>query len=181
MPASYPWPSAPATAILDQNFNLTLGFTPAVDSVLYPPSTYNYWTITTTLNAGPNVNVNFNAPVGYTGGSLTYSTILSAGIITLTMQAFDHTPAAIKNKWQTSGINTARTFPTGLTPAAFTFSGISILLGQALTVTLNNTYTGADQWQVLWPDNTNTGWLPLAQNVVTKSFSTLGGQSVNVV
>ena len=182
MPAAYPWPSAPATAILDQNFNLTLGFTPAVDTVLFPPATYDYWDIQTTLNAGPVVHTHFNAPVGYTGGSLTYTTILSAGTITLNMIAIDSSSADITNLWQTNGVNAARTFPVGLTPAAFTFSGTSILLGQALTVTLNTaTYTGADQWQVLWPDNTNTTWLPLAQNVVTKSFSTLGGQSVNVV
>src|SRR5271156_5846740 len=157
------FPSAPATATIDQNNNLTLSWNPSPNPLILTDfSEYNFWDIITTVNAGPNSTAVFDAPVGYAGGTLTYSTILSAGIITLTMQAFDHTPAALTHLWQTSGINTARTFPTGLTPAAFTFCGISILLGQALTVTLNNTYTGADQWQVLWPDNTNTGWLPLA-------------------
>ena len=172
--------SAPAVAIIDQNNVLTLSFTPVADPITGLYTNYNYWDIITTINAGPNQIAAFNAPVGYTGGSLTYTSILSAGIVTLTMQAFDHTPAALTNLWQTNGVNTPRTFPTALTTAATTFSALSLLLGQPLTVTLNNTYTGADQWQVLWPDNTTTGWLPLAQNVVTKSFTVPGAANVVV-
>lgn len=172
------YPSAPAVAVIDQNNVLTLSFTPVADPITGLFTNYNYWNIVTTVNAGPTQTAQFLAPIGYTGGSLTFSEILSAGIITLTMQAFDHTPAALTNLWQTGGVNTTRTFPTELTQSSFNFSSTSLLLGQTLTVTLNSAYTGADQWQVIWPDNTSTGWLPLASNVVTKSFSVPGAANV---
>src|SRR5271166_873828 len=177
MPAApYFWPSAPAVATIDQNNVLTLSFTPVTDPIIYPPATYNYWTITTT---SPTSAVQF--PVaGYIGGSLTFSEILATGNTTLTMQAFDHSSTAITNPWQIGGVNTPRAFPTAVTASAVTLSATSLLLGQTLTVTLNNTYTGADQWQMLWPDSTTTGWLPLAQNVVTKSFSTPGAANIIV-
>src|SRR5271163_4110774 len=174
--------SAPAVAIIDQNNVLTLSFTPVADPITGLYTNYNYWDIITTVNAGPPATAVFTAPTlpPYAGGSLTYTSILSPGIVTLTMQAFDHTPAALTNLWQTSGVNAPRTFPITVTPSAITLSATSLLLGQTLTVTSNNTYSGADQWQVLWPDSTTTGWLPLAQNVVTKSFSVPGAANVVV-
>jgi Putative Ig domain len=78
------------------------------------------------------------------------------------------------NPWETASLPTARPFPTSITAGNINFSSTTLLLGQSLTVTLNTAYTGADQWQVLWPDNTTTGWLPLASNVAVKSFSTPG-------
>src|SRR5271157_5171674 len=178
----YPLSQAPAVAVIDQNNVLTLSFTPVGDVTVQPNEflNYNYWNITTTINAGPPQIAQFVAPVGYTGGSLTYTSILSAGIVTLTMQAFDHSSVHLTDPWQTGGVSTPRTFPTAVAASAVTLSSTSLLLGQTLTVTLNNTYTGADQWQVLWPDSTTTGWLPLAQNVVTKSFSTPGAANIIV-
>jgi Putative Ig domain len=174
---------APATAILDQNYNLTLSWNPVATPLSVPPypfSSYNHWDITTTVNAGPNQIARFSAPVGYAGGTLTYTSILSAGVVTLTMQGFSSTDDSVPltDKWDTSGINTARPFPTALVPASTVFSSTSLLLGQTLTVTLSSSYTGANQWQVNWPDGTSTGWLPLASNVVTKSFSTPGAMNV---
>jgi len=189
--------SAPAVAIIDQNYNMTLSFTP---SAQYSPnglapatgsvssySDYNNWLITTTVNAVPNP-VTFNAPVDYVGGSLTYTEILSAGTITLTMAAFDSPTQILANQitnfWN-NGANipapgTPRAFPTLLTGTNVIFSSTSVLLGQTLTVTLSSAYTGADQWQVNWPDGTSTGWLPLASNVVTKSFSSPGTFNVTI-
>ena len=88
--------------------------------------------------------------------------------------AFDSAP------WETSLSPAPRPFPTPLLATSLVFSSTSLLLGQLLTVTLNPAYTGADQWEILWPDNTNTGWLPLANNVVVKSFSIPGTFNVIV-
>lgn len=189
--------TAPAVAVIDQNFNMTLSFTPSsryggatglppADSTAPSFADYDHWIIRTTINAGPNHDVTFPAPVGYTGGSLTFQETLSAGTITLTMAAFDSSSNNLTQFWTTSAANllpgagTPRTFPTLLVPANVIFSSTSVLLNQSLTVTLSNAYAGADQWQVNWPDGTSTGWLPLASNVVTKSFSTPGTFNVTI-
>lgn len=162
---------------------MTLSFTPSASYTdATPPSfsDYDHWVITTTVNAGPNHNVTFPAPIGYAGGSLTFTETLTAGTITLTMLAQDSGNIAITAPWETSNSPVARQFPTLLVPTNVIFSNTSVLLGQALTVTLQSAYTGADQWQVLWPDNTSTGWLPLSSNVVTKTFSTPGTFMVTI-
>ena len=174
--------NAPAVAVIDQNFNLTVSWTPFGDAVTGSYSSYNHWDIYTTVNAGPIQTAVFPAPVAYAGGSLTFAEILSAGIVTLSMQAFSSSDDSVPilPAWETSGTPTPRTFPTTLTSSSVLFSGTSLLLGQTLTVTLSNTYTGADQWQVLWPDNTSTGWLPLSSAAVTKSFTVPGTAKVIV-
>lgn len=187
--------SAPAVAVIDQFFNLTLSFIPSAQYSTsgLPPANptltpsyadYDHWNIVTTINATPHT-ATFQAPVGYAGGSLTFTETLSSGTITLNMAAFNSSSQQLTNFWSTSGANlpapgTPRSFPTLLVPANVLFSTTSVLLQQALTLTLNSTYTGADQWQVLWPDNTGTGWLPLSSNVVTKSFSTPGTFNVTI-
>ena len=166
---------------------MTLSFTPSSQYTdgHQPPSfsDYDHWLIRTTINAGPNTDVVFPAPIGYAGGSLTFTETLSAGTITLTMAAFDSTPnEQLTNFWETGGVVpvSGRTFPALLNSSNIVFSSTSVLLGQTLTVTLSSAYTGADQWQVNWPDNTSTGWLPLSSNVVTKSFSTSGTFNVTI-
>jgi hypothetical protein len=189
---------APATAVIDQNFNLTLSFNPTVQysATGAPPATgsvsaysdYDHWVIQTAINNVQNPNVNFPT-VGYdgsfTGGSLTYTQTLTAGTITLNMYAQNSANANITPQWQTGGSNVFRAFPTLLTASnvIFTVAGVastSMLLDQALTLELSSSYTGADQWQVNWPDGTSTGWLPLATNVVTKTFSTPGTFNVTI-
>jgi hypothetical protein len=108
--------------------------------------------------------------------------VLETHAATATMSpanSFDSDP------WETSNLASPRPFPTALTVANLTFTTsngptTTLLLGQALTVTLAPAYTGADQWQVLWPDNTMTGWLPLTPGVAVKSFSTPGTFYVTV-
>src|SRR5271170_2406497 len=182
--------TAPTVASIDQNGVLTLSFTPSAQyggATGFPPadstpptySDYDHWQIVTTVNATPTTSI-FHAPVGYTGGSLTFSETLTNGTITLNMAAFDSGSNNLTQFWTTSqtnllpGAGTARTFPALLTSANVIFSSTSVLLGQTLTATLSSAYVGADQWQINWPDGTTTGWLPLASNVVTKSFSTPG-------
>jgi hypothetical protein len=65
-------------------------------------------------------------------------------------------------------------FPDAIAPADVVFSNTTVELGQPLTVTLQPAYTNADQWQVLWPDGSNTGWLPLSASLLTKQFSISG-------
>ena len=174
---------------------MTLSFTPSAQysPTGLPPADatpasfadYDHFIIRTTINAGPNHDVTFPVPVGYAGGSLTFTETLSAGTINLTMAAFNSSSVQISNFWSTSGANlpapgSPRFFPTLLTPSNVIFSSTSVLLSQSLTVTLSSGYAGADQWQVNWPDGTSTGWLPLASNVVTKSFSTPGTFNVTI-
>src|ERR1700675_3737049 len=158
--------SAPAVAIIHQNGVMTLSFTPSAQysasglppADATPPSfvDYDHWHILTTVNAGPINTANFNAPIGYAGGSLTFTETLSSGTITLTMAAFNGSSAQITNFWNTSGAvlpapGSPRPFPALLVPANVIFSSTSVLLGQSLTVTLSSAYSGADQWQVNWP------------------------------
>src|SRR5271170_6639981 len=194
LPAANLYLSAPTVATIDQNGVMTISFTP---SNQYSPnglapatgavaaySDYDHWHIITTINGTPTPNpfAVFVVP-SYTGGSLTYTQTITSGTVSLTMAAFDASSAQITNFWSTSGVNipspgTPRFFPTLLVTTNVIFSSTSVLLGQTLTVTLSNSgataYSGADQWNILWPDGASTGWLPLASNVVTKSFSTPG-------
>src|SRR5271157_419845 len=77
--------NAPAVAVLDQNYNLTVSWTPFGDSLTGSYSAYNHWDVYTTVNAGPIHTAASPAPVGYAGGSLTFTEILSAGVVTQTI------------------------------------------------------------------------------------------------
>jgi hypothetical protein len=177
--------SAPAVAVLDQNFNLTLSWTPQLDTLMTGSfSTYNHWDIVTQVGLNPVITVAFPTPA-FAGGSLTYTQILSAGVVTLNMQAWfsGDDSVFLTNPWQTNGGNAARQFPDAISGSNIAFSLTSVLLNQPLTVTLSSGYAGqvgntANQWQVLWPDGTSTGWLPLASNVVTKQFTVPGAENV---
>src|SRR5271154_1805635 len=176
---TFPLPQAPATAIIDQNNVLTLSWNP-IATIATPFSDYSYWDIVYTVNSGTPQHVQFPAPISYAGGTLTYTQNLNPGTITLTMAGWQLPATQLTDYWEPWSVSQyiGRPFPAALTTASYTFSAMSLLLGQPLTVTLNSTYTGADQWQVNWPDGTSTGWLPLASNVVTKSFSTPGAANV---
>jgi hypothetical protein len=147
------------------------------------------------INGGGNSYVGISFVVtGFTNGSNNGTFLCTASTATtLTLQNSaavleTHAGAATmsptnsfdSNPWDTLALPTARPFPTAITAGNLNFSTTTLLLGQSLTITLNPAYTGADQWQVLWPDNTTTGWLPLASNVVVKSFSNPGTFFVTV-
>ena len=199
-PYSPLYTSAPAVAIIDQNNSLTLSWTPtagsAVGDLVSPLFTaYDHWDITTQVTAPvllPALSTVFLAPgaPNFLGGSQTYTQTLSPGTVTLTMQAWNTAPPEggssvyLTNPWQTSGSNVARQFPDAISATNVLFSLTSVLLNQPLTVTLAPGYASqagnaATQWQVIWPDSTSTGWLPLTSNAVTKQFTTPG--SANVV
>lgn len=175
--------SAPASAIIDNNNLLTLSWQPPIcpDGFF---DQYQGWDIQTKAGLGSPITVNFLAPVGYTGTALTYTQNLTANDYTMSMtpkaNAIGSPTASDGNPWQTSGVNTFRSFPQQLLAADIQFSATTLLLGQPLTVTLNPAYAGADQWQIIWPDTSTTGWLPLTAAVVVKTFSIPGAQNIVV-
>src|SRR5277367_1008663 len=94
LPAANFYLSAPTVATIDQNGVMTVSFTP---SNQYSPNglapatgavsaytDYDHWHIITTVNATPTPNpfALFDAPVGYAGGSLTYTQTITPGTIT---------------------------------------------------------------------------------------------------
>ena len=180
--------SAPATAIVDQNYNLTLSWVPTPDPNTGLYTLYDHWDISSTVDSLPTQLVKFSPPAGWStaGGSLTFTQVLSAGnVVTLSMQAWLDTAETtyLTNPWEISDLATPRFFPNALVSSTLTFyngtsNSTSLELGQPLTVTLNPAYVAAGQWQILWPDGTNTGWLPLSIRAITKSFSTPGAGNV---
>src|SRR5208337_1437126 len=108
----------------------------------------------------------------------TFTQTLNSGSHTITMQGFNSSSVAVTDPWETNQIVVARAFPDVFAPSSVVLSLTSVLLGQTLTLTLSSLYTGANQWQVIWPDNTATGWLPLSASVVAKSFSVPGAQNI---
>jgi hypothetical protein len=182
--------SAPAVGIIDENGVLTLSFSPfpGPDGLF---DQYASWNIRTKHNAdSPTTFVKdgqaFNP--GETTTSRVFSTNLASGDYTLTMQAVANgsgSPTATdSNWWQTSGVGDGTTgtrlFPATVGPSTVTFDNTTLLLGQQLNISLNPAYTQADQWRVVWPDQSTSGWLPLSASIVTKSFSTPGAQVVVV-
>lgn len=182
--------SAPAVAIIDENDVLTLSFSP-------PPGPdglfdqYASWNIRTKHNADSPITFVKDGQALNSGETVTsrlFTTNLASGDYTLTMQPTANgsgSPTASDgNWWQTSGVGDGTTgtrqFPATVGPSTVAFDNTTLLLGQQLNVSLNPSYTQADQWRVVWPDKSNTGWLPLSASIVTKSFSTPGAQIVVV-
>jgi hypothetical protein len=167
--------SAPAVGILDSSNNLTFSWTPYPDgSGLF--SQYDHWVIT--VDSTPYTVQ--RVPLTGNLSTQTFTQILNSGSHAITMQGFNSSSVAVTDPWETNNVPTARTFPAVFAPSSVALSLASVLLGQTLTLTLSSLYAGADQWQVLWPDNTATGWLPLSAGVVAKSFSVPGAQNIVV-
>jgi hypothetical protein len=171
---STPLKQSPTVGVIDENNVLTLSWQ-ALDPITY----YDHW------DAKIDGNSNSRA-VDLASIAQTFTTILGVGDHDLTMKPFVSaagtsagfaTPA---DYWTTSAAPATRNFPAVVGPSSVSLDNTTLLLGQPLNATLNPLYTGADQWQVLWPDNTGTGWLPLSASVVTKQFSTPGSFAVVV-
>jgi hypothetical protein len=172
--------SAPAVGIIDSGNGLTFSWTPNPDGS-GSFSQYGSWTVTVDATDFTVLPVWLDAPTNTLLGTQTFTQTLSSGAHTITMEGFNTSPpTAVTSLWLTNNAPAARAFPDVLTGSSIILSLSSVLLGQTLTITLNNIYTGADQWQVLWPDNSSTGWLPLSANVVAKSFSVPGAQNILV-
>jgi len=176
-------PSAPAVGLIDENFNFTLNFQPLVG----PDGTYDQykgWNITT-INPPSAPVITFKPAAlnaGETESSRVYNTILTSGTYQLNMQGLsnDTTQALNSNLWEFNGTVTNLQFPNAIGSTDVTFDNTTVELGQTVNITLQPTYTGADQWQIVFPDNTTTGWLPLSSSVVAKQFQTAGGLPIIV-
>jgi hypothetical protein len=172
---------APTIGIIDQNNDLTVNWQPAQFGGAY--NIYAGWNIQTTLlPAPPNVAQTIFKPssplnAGETVSARIFTETLTAGNFLLNMQAIsnNHALALDSPYW-----DNPHQFPTALTATSVTLSATSLELGQPLTLTLSSNYSGADTWQVFWPDNTNTGALPLSSAVVGKVFNTPGPQNITV-
>lgn len=167
---------SPTIAVIDELFNLTANWQPFAVNGGY--SAYKGWNIT--LQSPPGIG----SPVtvfdtglnnGGTNSARVFEEALTTGDYSMNMVALsnDFTVALNSNPWDNS-----HTFPTALASANVTLDNTNLLLGQTLTITLNANYAGADAWQVVFPDKTSTGWLPLSTRSVAKSFTNAGAQNI---
>src|SRR5208337_4034699 len=171
--------SAPAVGIIDQNNNLTFSWTPNPKSTdANPFGLYDHWVITVDSTNYTITPTWIGSPITGSLSTQTFTQTLNSGSHTITMQGFNSSSVAVTDPWETNQIVVARAFPDVFAPSSVVLSLTSVLLGQTLTLTLSSLYTGANQWQVIWPDNTATGWLPLSASVVAKSFSVPGAQNI---
>lgn len=176
--------SAPAVGVIDENNIFTLNWQP----FLGPDGTFDQyagWDIVTKAGAFAPQTVTKSAVLNpdETPTSRFYTTVLAASEYTMTMKADAILSAGASDSsfWETSGDPTVlRAFPSIFISASVAFDNTTLLLGQQLNVTLNAGYTGADQWQVFWPDGSFTGWLPLSASAVAKQFSVSGAQIVRI-
>jgi len=167
---------APTIATIDESYNLIANWQPAMVSGTY--TAYKGWNITliTPPTTGtPVVVFTDGLENGGTNSARVFEEALSAGDYAMNMVALssNFTVALDSNPWDSN-----HTFPTSLVSTNVTFDNTNLLLGQTLTITLNSNYAGADAWQVLFPDKTSTGWLPLSTRSVAKSFNTPGAQNI---
>jgi hypothetical protein len=189
-------PVSPAIATIDQDFFLVVNWNPpAIPQGYNDYLNWNIWV------EGPPFTppgvlqlVNGHKPTGleFPGSEPSariYQTQLSAGDYGMNMQAenanSDYTNSPL---WNVSTLNPNGSpalllFPTSLQATDVTLNNTTLELGQTVTVTLGPDYpetgAGANFWQILWPDNTSTGPLPLSSRSAAKSFTTAG--SFNII
>jgi hypothetical protein len=168
--------SSPTIAVIDDSYNLTANWQPYPVNGVY--TAYKGWNLSlqTPPSTGTVVTVFTDGlENGGTVSARVFEETLTTGDYSLNMTALtsDTTVALNSNPWDSS-----HTFPTALLAANVTFDNTNILLGQTLNITLNANYAGSDSWQVIFPDNTSTGWLPLSTRTVAKSFTTSGAQNI---
>jgi hypothetical protein len=178
---------APAVGTIDSTNFLVLNWNPL--SVNGGYGIYKDWNITlaTPPTATPVIQLlNGSKPTGleFSGSSpdsRIFQEQLTTGDYGINMQAesSDLTIALNSPYWDNQ-----HTFPSPLVAAQVSLDNATLLLGQTVTVTLLNTYpgtiAGATGWQVIWPDNTSTGALPLSSRSVAKSFSVPGAFNIIV-
>ena len=167
---------APTIAVIDEKYGLTANWQPYTVNGVY--TAYLGWNIVlqTPPSTGTSVTVFTNGLAnGGTASARVFEETLSAGDYSMNMTALsaNHSVALNSNPWDTS-----HSFPTSLQATNVTFDNTNLLLGQTLTITLNPNYAGAGSWQILFPDNTSTGWLPLSTRSIAKSFNTPGAQNI---
>lgn len=191
-----PLPVSPTIATIDQNNLLVINWNPPVVSGGYAVYLdWNVWMAQSPFTPPGTLQlINGHKPTGLefpnsTADSRIFQQTLATGDWGLNMQAesnsgaFTSSPLWNVTAQNPSGSSNLLLFPTTIGANDVTLDSTTVLLGQTLTVTLANAYpetaSGAQFWQVLWPDNTSTGPLPLTTRSAAKSFSISG--SLNVV
>jgi hypothetical protein len=181
-------PNSPTIANIDSNYNILVNWVP-VNEVLAgstPYSAYAGWNI---LLANPPGNT----PVFYfmdglgSGGTLSsrsFEQTLGVGDYTLNMDAVSANLTQFQNspEWPAS-----LQFPADLT-GMVTLSNTTLELGQGLTITLSNLYsgTGVSTWQVNAALVSNpqitvsSGPLPITSRTFTTIFTTPGNWAITV-
>ena len=170
---------APTVANIDENFNLTVNWTPFEVNGGY--SIYEGWNISLANPPGNTPVTVFTNGLGFGGtvSSPSFDETLGAGDYTINMVALssDHTQYLDSNPWDSN-----RQFPPALNSTLISSSNPTLLLGQTLTITLSSNYNGTNVtgWQILYQDGTTSGFLPMSNRVVTKIFNTPGQQNIVV-
>jgi hypothetical protein len=169
---------APTIAVIDENYNLTANWQPYTVNGVY--TAYLGWNIVLQTPPGIGTPVTVftdGLENGGTASARVFEEELATGDYTMNMTALSSNSSVALNSapWDFSHV-----FPASLQAANVTFDNTNLLLGQTLTITLNANYDVAGAWQILFPDNTSTGWLPLSSRSVAKSFNTPGAQNVIV-
>lgn len=169
---------APTIGSIDENFLLTLNWQPVEYNGDPTYAIYKAWDIFLNLNnTGPQLqSLSTGLPTGleFPGSSLTnriFQEQLVTGDYTVSMTALsnDQTIALNSDAW-----DAFHAFPAVLLSTQVTLDKQTALLGESVTITLDPLYTGADQWRVIFPDNSTTGWLPLSIKSIAKAFNTSG-------
>ncbi len=184
-------PVSPTIATIDQNNFLVINWNPPVLPQGYSEYLdWNIWLSSTFPFTPPGILqlVNGKKPTGLEfAGSTVDSRIYQEQLIFsdygLNMQAENATPDYQDSPFW-NGSEVLLLFPTALSPSDVTLDNTILELGQTLTVTLAPIYpgtTGANYWQVNWPDGTSTGPLPISSRSAAKSFSTSGSFDIVVL
>ena len=170
---------APTVANIDQDYLLLVNWQPL--SVAGGYTIYSGWNILVANPPGNTPVTTFTDGLdsGGTLSSPSYEASLHAGDYTLDMVAIssDHGSYLDSPNW-----NAPHQFPPSLSGSMVSADNSTLLLGQTLTITLDNAYngTGVSGWQVVYADGTSSGWLPMTNRVVTKIFNTPGQQKIVV-
>ena len=170
---------APTVADIDQDYLLTVNWQPIAVAGGY--TIYSGWNILLANPPGNYPVTTFTDGLGFGGtvSSPSYEEVLHAGDYTIDMVAIssDHAQYLDSPNW-----NSPHQFPPALTSGLVTADNQTLQLGQTLTITLGNSYSGAgvSGWQVVYADGTSSGWLPMTNRVVTKIFTVPGQQKIIV-
>jgi hypothetical protein len=166
---------SPTIALIDENYELTANWQPFPVNGVY--SAYKGWNISLASppNTTPTVIFNDGLENGGTNSARIFEEQLTSGDYSMNMTALsaNYTVALDSSAWDSN-----HTFPPALLDTNVTLDNTNLLLGQTLTITLNPNYAGASAWQIVFPDNTSTGWLPLSTRSVAKSFTNAGAQNI---
>jgi hypothetical protein len=166
---------SPVIATIDDFNLLTINWQPFLVNGDY--TVYRGWNLFITTPPGGSAQQVFTTGLdfGGTASARSFQEQLTTGDYTLNMTALsnDFTKALNSNPWDAT-----HQFPAAVVAASVSFDNTTLLLGQTLTITLSQSYTNADVWQVVFPDNTSTGWLPLSTRTVAKAFTTAGAMDI---